>query len=227
MLAVYASQHGLPFALSPAMPVVEIARATQDSLPAGGQPLPGGVGYPPGPVESFTSGHDDSILPGFAWRNIHLIVDSTGLSIVGEGEWAAAKQGGKGQRGWKKLHLGVDGSGAIIAQVLTDGNVDDARTGLAFIEAVEGDIASVTADAAYDTIAIYEAAHDQARVIDADPLTDGAVRRLTLCCYLPTEWCRTCMRHLSAGSCQQGARHRIARVLRPARVIQGPRRKGR
>ena len=32
---------------------------------------------------------------------VHLIVDSTGLSIVGEGEWAAAKHGGKGKRGWK------------------------------------------------------------------------------------------------------------------------------
>ena len=29
---------------------------------------------------------------------IHLVVDSTGLSIVGEGEWAAAKHGGRGQR---------------------------------------------------------------------------------------------------------------------------------
>ena len=50
---------------------------------------------------------------------IHLIVDSTGLSIVGEGEWAAAKHGGKGKRGWRKLHIGVGGSGAIVAQVLT------------------------------------------------------------------------------------------------------------
>jgi hypothetical protein len=31
-------------------------------------------------------------------RPVHLIVDSTGLSIVGEGEWAAAKHGGKGKR---------------------------------------------------------------------------------------------------------------------------------
>jgi hypothetical protein len=30
---------------------------------------------------------------------IHLIVDSTGLSIVGEGEWAAAKYRGRGRRG--------------------------------------------------------------------------------------------------------------------------------
>ncbi len=33
---------------------------------------------------------------------IHLIVDSTGLSIVGEGEWAAVKHGGRGKRAWKK-----------------------------------------------------------------------------------------------------------------------------
>ncbi len=81
----------------------------------------------------------------------HLIVDSTGLSIVGEGEWAAAKHGGKGKRGWKKLHLGVDGDGVIVAQVLTDGSADDAKTGLHLIEAVAGDIESVIADAAYDT----------------------------------------------------------------------------
>ena len=45
---------------------------------------------------------------------LHLIVDSTGLSVVGEGEWAAAKHGGRGTRGWMKLHLGVDRSGMIV-----------------------------------------------------------------------------------------------------------------
>jgi IS5 family transposase len=87
----------------------------------------------------------------------HLIVDSTGLSIVGEGEWAAAKHGGRGRRGWKKLHLGVDRSGVIVAGTLTDANVDDAKTALDLIDEVGGDIRSVTADTAYDTIAIYDA----------------------------------------------------------------------
>jgi hypothetical protein len=32
-------------------------------------------------------------------NRLHLVVDSTGLSIVGEGEWAAAKHGGRGKRG--------------------------------------------------------------------------------------------------------------------------------
>ncbi len=89
---------------------------------------------------------------------VHLILDSTGLSIVGEGEWAAAKYGGRGKRGWKKLHLGVDADGVIVAQVLTDSCVDDACVGAVIIEHVAGPLARVTADAAYDTHKIYDAA---------------------------------------------------------------------
>jgi len=91
-------------------------------------------------------------------KPIHLIVDSTGLSIVGEGEWAAVKHGGSGKRAWKKLHLGVDRSGSILAEVLTDGNADDSNTALNIIDKMTAPIASFTADAAYDTTAIYEAA---------------------------------------------------------------------
>ena len=76
---------------------------------------------------------------------------------MGEGEWAAAKYGGRGRRGWKKLHLGVDRSGVIVAEVLTDGDANDAKTALALIDNVEGDIETLTADAAYDTLAIYDA----------------------------------------------------------------------
>jgi len=91
-------------------------------------------------------------------RSIHLIVDSTGLSIVGQGEWAAVKHGGSGKRAWKKLHLGVDRSGSIVAEVLTDGNADDSNAALNLIDKMKVPISSFTADAAYDTTAIYEAA---------------------------------------------------------------------
>ncbi|MCP3917445.1 MAG: IS5 family transposase [bacterium] len=108
---------------------------------------------------------------------IHLIVDSTGLSIVGEGEWAAAKHGGKGKRGWKKLHLGVDRSGTIVAQVLTDGSADDAKAGLDLIEAVEGDITSVVGDAAYDTVAVYDAASARGAEVIVPPARTAVVSR--------------------------------------------------
>ena len=61
-------------------------------------------------------------------------------------------------RGWKKLHLGVDRSGVIVAHVLTEATADDATVGIDLMGATVGDVASVTADAAYDTVAFYEAA---------------------------------------------------------------------
>ena len=57
---------------------------------------------------------------------IHLIVDSTGLQILGEGPWAAAKHGTKRTRDWRELHIGVDGRGFIVAHCLTESRVDDA-----------------------------------------------------------------------------------------------------
>jgi len=72
---------------------------------------------------------------------IHLIIDSTGLSIVGQGEWAAAKYRGRGKRAWKKLHIGVDESGSIVTEALTHGSADDAKTALDLIGEVEAIIA--------------------------------------------------------------------------------------
>ena len=127
---------------------------------------------------SRRSQHLDVALRGASSNKpVHLIVDSTGLSIVGEGEWAAAKHGGKGKRGWKKLHLGVDGSGVIVTQALTDGNADDAKTGLDLIGALDRELAGFTADAAYDTVAIYEAAGHRGAKVVVPPGRTAAVSR--------------------------------------------------
>jgi len=49
-------------------------------------------------------------------------------------------------------------TGVVIAQALTEATVDDASTGIRLIEAADGDLGSVTADAAYDTVDFYDAA---------------------------------------------------------------------
>ena len=108
---------------------------------------------------------------------LHLIVDSTGLSIVGEGEWAAVKHGGRGRRGWKKLHLGVDRSGVIVARALTEASVDDATTGITLIEAVDGALGRVTADAASDTVGFYEAAGARRATVVVPPTSTANVSR--------------------------------------------------
>ncbi len=106
---------------------------------------------------------------------IHLIVDSTGLSIVGEGEWAAAKHGGKGKRGWKKLHLGVDATGIIVARVLTDGHRDDAATVPDLLGQVDGELSSFVADTAYDSRPVYDAATTRGTTVVMPPTRNAAV----------------------------------------------------
>ena len=71
---------------------------------------------------------------------------------------AAAKHGGRGRRGWRKLHLGVDQSGVIRVHTLTEATGDDATTALDLLNAVDGPLVRVTADAAYDTVGVYETA---------------------------------------------------------------------
>lgn len=38
----------------------------------------------------------------------HLVIDSTGMKVFGEGEWKVKKHGAKKRRVWRKLHLAVD-----------------------------------------------------------------------------------------------------------------------
>ena len=108
---------------------------------------------------------------------LHLFIDSTGLSMVGEGEWAAAKHGRRGRRGWKTLHLGVDHAGVIVAQALTDSAGDDASTGIGLIETIASRARTVTADAAYDTLAFYETANTRGTTVVVPPAKTAKLSR--------------------------------------------------
>ena len=92
---------------------------------------------------------------------VHLVLDSTGLQLFGQGEWDAQKQG-RARRQWRKLHLAVDANtGEIAAHVLTEGHADDAAQAPGLFGQAEGRIAAVTADGAYDSDAVYQAAARQ------------------------------------------------------------------
>jgi Transposase DDE domain len=99
----------------------------------------------------------------------HLLVDSTGLRLCGPGEWLTEKHGGRGRRSWKKLHLGVDAdTGRIVASALTGKDVDDGSQVGPLLDQVDGPVASVTADGAFDRDDVYgevAARHPDAAVI--------------------------------------------------------------
>jgi hypothetical protein len=57
---------------------------------------------------------------------LHLLIDSTGLKIYGEGAWLDQKHGIRSRRRWRKLHLGVDAdTHEIVAMELTPDDVGD------------------------------------------------------------------------------------------------------
>ena len=74
-------------------------------------------------------------------------------------------------------HTGVVAvpSGVIVAHALTGGHVDDATTALDLIDKVEGDVSCLTADAAYDTRGIYEAAGARGATVVIPPTRTATV----------------------------------------------------
>lgn len=58
---------------------------------------------------------------------VHLLVDSTGLKLFGEGEWKVRKHGYSKRRSWRKVHLALDAkTRQVCAVLMTHRNVDDA-----------------------------------------------------------------------------------------------------
>jgi len=71
---------------------------------------------------------------------------------------SSEKHGAKTRRTWRKLHLAVDAvTGVIVASTLTGKDMGDPSQVAPLLDLVEGEIASVTADGAYDGAPIYEA----------------------------------------------------------------------
>jgi len=69
-----------------------------------------------------------TILPKRLHRDepLHLLIDSTGLKIYGEGEWLDQQHGIRSRRRWRKLHLGIDAdTHEIVAAELTPDDVGD------------------------------------------------------------------------------------------------------
>lgn len=59
---------------------------------------------------------------------LHLLVDSTGLKFLGEGEWKRKKHQPEYRRQCRKLHIGIDAETLPIRAVqLTTNNVSDSQ----------------------------------------------------------------------------------------------------
>jgi hypothetical protein len=117
-------------------------------------------------------------LPKKASGPLHLVIDSTGLKVYGEGEWKVRQHGYSKRRTWLKLHLAVDPpSHEIQAAVVSEPGLTDAEAVPGLLEQVEDPVASAAADGAYDRQEVYDALGGRSARAIIPPRRDAKIKR--------------------------------------------------
>jgi hypothetical protein len=87
----------------------------------------------------------------------HVVIDSTGIKVYGQGEWKVRQHGVSKRHTWLKLHLAVDETtGEILAAVVSTNDWADSEILPELVEQIEDEIEQVSADGAYDTSDCYD-----------------------------------------------------------------------
>lgn len=95
-------------------------------------------------------------------ESLHLVVDSTGLKLYGEGEWKVKQHNWVKHREWRKMHLLVDTGTLLIRGVSTSGQHEsDSKEFVKLLREESDPVAYVKGDGAYDTHAAYDAMRER------------------------------------------------------------------
>jgi hypothetical protein len=117
-------------------------------------------------------------LPKEAGGPLHLVIDSTGLKVHGEGEWKVRQHGYSKRRTWLKLHLAVEPqSHEIQAAVVSEPGLTDAEAVPGLLDQVENPVACAAADGAYDRRPVYEALGKRGARAVIPPRRDAVIQR--------------------------------------------------
>jgi hypothetical protein len=101
-------------------------------------------------------------LPRLSKGPLHLAVDSTGLKLYGEGEWKVRLHGSDKRRTWRKLHLLIDHrTQETLACSMTEQYMLDRGELPGLLREVEGEVAEVLGDGAYDVHDCYKAIRER------------------------------------------------------------------
>ena len=106
-----------------------------------------------------------------AHEPIHVVVDSTGLKVYGEGEWKVRQHGWSIRRTWRKLHLGInETTGEIVAETLTENSVDDASQVTLLLAQIEDEIETLGGDGGYDKHKVFKAVAAPSQEYPIEPI---------------------------------------------------------
>lgn len=111
-------------------------------------------------------------------RARHVLVDSTGIQIIGEGEWKKLRHGESRCQVWKKLHIAMDADEqTILSATVTDSVRLDGNYLAGLLDEVHGSISQVTGDGAYDKKLCYQAAYARGAKAIIPPQHNACVQR--------------------------------------------------
>lgn len=107
---------------------------------------------------------------------VHLVLDSSGFKVYGEGEWKVRQHGWSKRRTWRKLHLAVDeATGEIVAAVASEAGVTDDDVVPDLVGQVDRPIRQMSADGAYDKRKCYEALEATGAKVTIPPRRDAKI----------------------------------------------------
>lgn len=109
---------------------------------------------------------------------LHVVVDSTGVKVYGEGEWKVRMHGWGKHRTWKKLHIGVDEkTKEILMGEVTGNDTTDGEVLETILDGIPEDIDQVSADGAYDKWKCYEAIRKRGARAAIPPQVRARIKR--------------------------------------------------
>ena len=107
----------------------------------------------------------------------HLVIDSTGLKVYGEGEWKVRTHGKAKRRTWLKLHISMDAeTHQLTSALVTDKELLDGNALSGLLEQTTSEIERVCADGAYDFEQCYRAIMQKEAIALIPPRSDAVVR---------------------------------------------------
>ena len=96
------------------------------------------------------------LAPSPSREPVHVVVDSTGVKVFGEGEWKVRQHGVSKRRTWRKLHVAVnEATGEALALELTTNSVDDAAEVKPLLAQIATPIKVFGGDGGYDKTKVY------------------------------------------------------------------------
>lgn len=108
----------------------------------------------------------------------HVLVDSTGVRVVGEGEWKSMKHGPEKHQVWRKLHIAMDADSlTIVSAEVSDSTRPDWDYLPRLISQVKEPIKQITADGAYDKKCCYQASFERGSKAVFPPQSNAIIQR--------------------------------------------------